>query len=303
MYFSLYQYLHAIDNGFFLSRVLRNRGKLRNLFSKQLTTLMENKLQKVRDGSYKLPIAGTVNTPPVSLTSWLPRFSSLPFVLINLLEQDLLPSKIIVWLSFEDYELFDTQLREIFEQSIIEFRKTENFGPHKKWLPLTLLSEEPFVICDDDIFYPSFWYRSLIESDDGSTYTAHRCHRLDISSEKEFLPYERWDKDITEYSPISSHRLFAVGCGGALIYPERISSRFRNWEIIKKVCPKSDDIWLKLAHFDSETLSKKSSFMFPCLEYTDSQTVGLLQTNVNLGGNDKQIRQSLAELKLNLDVI
>lgn len=302
MLLSFYQSLHSINNGFFLSKALRNRGRTRNFFSQNLTKLMREKLKKVENGSLKLPTSGTHGTPPVSLTSWLPRYSSLPLVLLNLLEQDLLPSRIIVWLASKDYDSLDKNLISIFEQSIVEFRRTKNFGSHKKWLPLTLSSNDPFVICDDDIFYPSFWYRSLIESDDGQTYIAHRCHRLEISPNKDFLPYEKWDKDI-EKSTVSSHRLFAVGCGGALIYPERISSRFRDWETIARLCPKNDDIWLKLAHFDSKIPSRKSFFMFPCLEYTDTQEVGLLQTNVNLGGNDRQIKQSLTELQLNLDFI
>lgn len=303
MLLPFYQSLHSINNGFFLSKALRNRGRTRNFVSQNLTKLMREKLKQVENDSYKLPSSGTHGTPPVSITSWQPRYSSLPLVLLNLLEQDLLPSRIIVWLAAKDYDLLDQNLINIFEKSIVEFRQTEDYGPHKKWLPLTLLSNEPFVICDDDIFYPSFWYRSLIESDDGQSYVAHRCHQLSLSLEKNLLSYELWEKDIIEKSTVSSHRLFAVGCGGALVYPERISSRFRDWNTIARVCPKNDDIWLKLAHFDSKVPSRKSSFMFPCLEYTDSQEVGLLQTNVNLGGNDRQIKQSLTELELNLDIL
>lgn len=302
MLLSFYQSLHAVNNGFLISKILRNRGKLRHFFSQNITILMKKKLNSVENGSLKLPTSGTLGTPPVSLTSWSPRYSSLPLVLLNLLEQDLLPSRIIVWLSSKDYDLLDSNLISLFEKSIVEFRRTKDFGPHKKWLPITLSSNAPFVICDDDIFYPSFWYRSLIESDDGQTYVAHRCHRLNFSLEKNFLPYKLWEKDIGK-STISSHRLFAVGCGGTLIYPERISSRFRNWETIARVCPKNDDIWLKLAHLDSKIPNQKSPFMFPCIEYEDTQPVGLLHTNVNLGGNDRQIKQSLAELQLDLDIL
>lgn len=302
MLLSFYQSLHSINNGFILSKALRNRGRIRQFFSQELTRLMRQKLSIVENGSLKLPTSGTQGTPPVSLTSWPPRYDSLPLVLLNLLEQDQLPSRIIVWLSSKDYNLLDSNLITLFEKSIVEFRKTKDFGPHKKWLPLTLSSNEPFVICDDDIFYPSNWYRALIESDDGKTYVAHRCHRLKFSLEKGILPYELWEKDIDK-STISSPRLFAVGCGGTLVYPERISSRFHDWETIARVCPKNDDIWLKLAHLESDIPGRKSSYMFPCIEYMDSQAVGLLQTNVNLGGNDRQIQQSLAELQLNLDIL
>ena len=186
------------------------------------------------------------------MTSWLPRYNSLPLVLLNLLEQDLLPSRIIVWLSSKDYALLDRAIRNLFEQSIVEFRKTDDYGPHKKWLPMTLETNEPFVICDDDVFYPKSWYRQLIASDDTQTYIAHRCHRLALSSNsKEIIsPYSSWEKDIHRIKQ-PSHKLFAVGCGGTLLYPERIFPKFRDWKTISSLCPKADDIWLKLAHLHS----------------------------------------------------
>lgn len=263
---------------------------------------MQKKLSQLESGFLKLPTAGSAGLPVVSLTSWRPRFGSLPFVLLNLLEQDLLPSKIIVWLADKDYDLFDRQLMRLFEQSIVEFRKTQDFGPHKKWLPLAQLSDEPFVICDDDIFYPDSWYRSLIEADDKLSCVAHRCHRLKLSPTENVLPYEVWDKDI-EKAASSAHDLFAVGCGGVLIYPDRISKRFRNFETIENVCPKNDDIWLKLAHLDSNTPSQKTSYRLPCLEYLDTQAVGLMQTNVNQNGNDIQIKASLERLQLNFSAL
>jgi len=295
----LYQALHRYDRGFMLSRLLRNRGRSRHLVSYAITQDMQRQLASLRSGDWQLPTSGNQHLPAISLTSWQPRFSSLPLVLLNLLKQDLLPSRIVVWLTSQDYNSFDATLRQIFERSIVEFRKTQNFGPHKKWLPLAKESNSPFVICDDDIFYANDWYRTLVDSDTHQSCIAHRCHRVNLAEDREVLPYKSWEKDITTAST-PSHDLFAVGCGGVLIYPERIASRFRDWDTISAVCPKADDVWLKLAHLDSGTPVEKTKHMSPCIEYLDSQSVGLIQTNVNLNGNDVQIKDSLENLQLNL---
>ena len=299
---TLYELLHCYTDGYTVTKLLHNRGRLRKFFSVVLTKIMRKKLESLRKGAINLPVSGSSKMPPISLTSWSPRFSSLPLVLLNLLDQDTLPSRIYVWLAAHDYDLLDSELVELFENSIVEFRQTKDYGSHKKWLPLALETDKPFVICDDDIFYPKSWYKSLVASDDGKAYVAHRCHSIRFDSKGSFLPYELWTKDIQK-AQSSSHYLFPVGCGGTLIYPTRISSQFRDWDRISRLCPKADDIWLKLAHLESGVPCRKSAYSFPYLDYVDSQEVSLMQTNVNLGGNDRQIKQSLTELQLNLDIL
>lgn len=282
-----------------ITKCLKNRGRIRNLVSQFLTQRVKERLKNLVDGVLILPKSGNADLPPISLTSYPPRYDSLPLVLLNLLDQSKLPSKIYVWLAQDDYNLFDPKLINLFQSSIIEFCKTKDYGCHKKWIDLVNENEQPFVICDDDIFYPKNWYQSLINSNDGISYTAHRCHSINISTNLRILPYSEWDKDIQSFGQ-SSHKLFPVGCGGALIYPDRISSDFRDWRLISKLCPKADDIWLKLAHLKSEITCKKSLYSFPCLEYTGSQKISLMQTNVDAGYNDVQIKHCINQLGIDL---
>jgi hypothetical protein len=139
----------------------------------------------------------------------------------------------------------------------------------------------------------------LITSDDGKSYVAHRCHLINVSSQGEILPYASWNKDIQDFGQ-ASHLFFPVGCGGNLINPEYIADDFKNWQLISRLCPKADDIWLKLAHVQSGIPCKKSLYMFPCIEYLETQTVSLMHNNVDQAYNDIQIQQCLAEFKLDL---
>lgn len=296
---NLIDYLFYSTEGYILWRSLKNRGKLRAGLSLLLTKFMRKRLRKVKEGFLSLPTSGNSNLPPVSLTSYPPRYDSLPLVLLNILDQSKLPSKIYVWLADDDYKLLDPELIQLFQASIVEFHQTSNYGCHKKWLPLTNESDQPFVICDDDIFYPRHWYESLIASDDNKSYTAHCCHIMNISADAQISPYPSWDKDIQSFGK-SSHSFFPVGCGGALIYPNRISSRFRDWNLISKICPKADDIWLKMAHLQNDIPCRRSLYTFPHIEYANSQKVSLMETNVDQGYNDVQIKRCLSELQLDL---
>lgn len=299
MLHNLPSYFAYSIEGISISNLLKNRGRTRNILSYLLTKLMAEKLINIKKGNITLPKYGNSDLPPISLTSYPPRYDSLPLVLLNLLDQSKLPSKIYVWLSQDDYNLFDSGLIDLFQSSIVEFHKTKDYGCHKKWIDLVNENDKPFVICDDDIFYPKHWYQSLIDSDDGISYIGHRCHSINMSSNLEILPYSEWDKDI-QMLGYSSHRLFPVGCGGTLIYPDRISSNFKDWSLISKLCPKADDVWLKLAHLRSEIPCKKSLYSFPCLEYTGSQKISLMQTNVDAGYNDFQIKNCFEELDIDL---
>ena len=298
----IYDILHKYTDGQLITDLLHNRGRTRAFLSRILTKTAKAKFELIKSGAIKLPKKGNPNLPAISLTSWPPRYDSLPLVLMNLLDQDLLPSNIFVWIAAKDFNLLDSKVIEIFEQSIVSFCKTEDFGPHKKWLPLVLESDLTFVICDDDIFYPKSWYRTLIDSDDERACVGHRCHQLELSSEREILPYSLWKKDV-RIERQSSHLLTAIGCGGVMIHPHRISSRFRNWELISELCPMSDDTWLKLAHIDSCIPYMKTSYYFPYIDYMDSQQVSLMQTNVNLGGKDAMLHKSLSNLSLDLSVL
>ncbi len=271
-------------------RLLRNRGRTRAFASRIFAKCYHQRLQKFIEGDWKPPVAqyssgGVV----VSLTSWKPRLGTLPLVLFGLLEQSLRPDKIFVWLTAEDLAMVDGSLKERFQAEGVEFRSCDNFGPHKKWLPLVREGwEESFVICDDDIFYPENWLGSLVAEDRAEAYVGTRVHRLCLV-DTELAGYESWSRDIA-WNGEASHSNFITGCGGAVVHPGRIGRAFRDWDRIQALCPKADDIWLKAAHLDAGVPVYKTEFSFPCLEIPGSEDSGLLRHNVDACGNDAQLQ-------------
>ena len=64
-----------------------------------------------------------------------------------------------VWLCAEDQEMIEARHRDFFAEHGVQFHETDNIGPHKKWLPLIESGHEtPFVIADDDTYYPRDWF-------------------------------------------------------------------------------------------------------------------------------------------------
>jgi hypothetical protein len=291
--------LRVLNEGEATTRLLKNRGRIRGFYSRLLTGRMRRKLCLAKNGRLSLPSVGPQDSPPISLTSWPPRYDSLPLVLLNLLSQDLLPSKILVWLTASDHARLDPGLIALFERSLVEFRLSDDFGPHKKWLPKVEEGSAPFVICDDDTFYPPGWFRALVSEADPAAYVAHRCHWMTIAKDGSLSAYADWPKDIS--SPADpSHRLFPTGCGGTLIHPDRIPKSFRDWNTIYAMCPRADDIWLKLAHLSTGVVCRKTRYSFPCIEYSGSQSSGLMNDNADRGGNDRQLRQAISGLGFDL---
>lgn len=270
-------------------RWLRNRGRTRELASRLLAKLYHHRLQKFLTGDWKFPVSqNTLTGIAVSLTSWKPRLQALPLVLMGLLLQQPRPKRIFLWLTPEDTTSLDQILKERFEAEGVEFRSCENLGPHKKWLPLVREGwEEPFVICDDDIFYPADWLQNLIAEDRNDAYVGTRAHQMNLCAD-DLAGYECWSRDVA-WSEEASEFYFLTGCGGAVIHPERIGPKYRDWTKIQAACPKADDIWLKAAHLDAGIPVYKTRFSFPCLEVPGTGDSALLGTNVDDGGNDKQL--------------
>jgi hypothetical protein len=183
----------------------------------------------------------------------------------------------------------DPSVMERFSFHGVRFERCDDLGPHKKWLPIIESGmRDPFVICDDDILYPQDWLKHLLREDREDAYVGVRCHRIRYDEEGTPLLYEKWSRDIP-WSPLPSQDLFITGCGGAIIRPDRIYREFREREAIFEKCPRADDIWLKAAHAVAGIPCYKTRFSFPCLEIPGTGASSLMQTNVDAGGNNRQL--------------
>ena len=267
---------------------MRNRGRIRAAVSSRYTARLRRLYAAFLEGTW-LPVDEVSSGYAISLTSWRPRLAELPLVLVSLLNQSVRPSLIHVWLAPSDHTLLDPLVMERFFVHGVRFETCDDLGPHKKWLPMIERgAREPFVICDDDILYPQDWVKNLLAEDREDAYVGVRCHEIRYDTAGIPLSYEKWSRDVS-WQPEPSHDLFITGCGGAIIHPERIRGEFRDRGAILEKCPRADDIWLKAAHAADGIPCYKTRFSFPCLEIPGTFETSLLQTNVDAGGNDRQL--------------
>jgi len=270
-------------------RWMRNRGRTRAFVSRLLLSQTRRKLSDFLSGCWQptTPVA-VQNSLAVSLTSWTPRLETLPLTLVCLLDQTVRAQGIYVWLTEDDLARLPAPTLEAFSAHGVSFQVCENMGPHKKWLPMIRMGfQKPFVICDDDIFYPCSWLGSLVEEDRPDSYVGTRIHRM-AGRGPELAGYESWSRDIC-WDGKPSEWNFITGCGGAVIHPSRIGADFRDGDRIKNACPKADDIWLKAAHLAVGIPVYKTRYSFPCFEIPGTGESALLAANVDSGGNDSQL--------------
>jgi hypothetical protein len=232
--------------------------------------------------------------PIVSLTTYGERIRTVYLTLESIAGGSILPSGIILWLDdLEAYMNPPQSLRRLQGRGL-EIRLTADYGPHKKYYPFvesTDAFETPLVTADDDVLYPTGWLRSLVKSFDGNRAVIHCCRAHEITIvDGEIAPYRVWGPC---QSAKPSFRNFAVGSSGRLYPPSFLRALKKAGRGFEQQCPTADDVWLHVnairAHFMIKQIERRP-LNFPTLPET--QDIGLCHSNVGLGQNDLQIKNT-----------
>ncbi|MBO6055379.1 MAG: hypothetical protein J6P84_00140 [Alphaproteobacteria bacterium] len=182
----------------------------------------------------------------VSLTSFPARIDSVWLVIESMLRQTIVPYKIILWLSkdqFESVECLPESLKkrqnDIFEIKLVE----GDFRSHKKYLYAFInFPDNPVITVDDDIFYPSTLIESLykqhLKTPNDIVCRYARRIKYDLNGFR--LPYSQWSD---RYDYIGSDVFFGSG-GGTLFVPNKLFKDVTNVKLSMKLCPLADDVWL-----------------------------------------------------------
>ena len=105
--------------------------------------------------------------PVVSLTSYGKRIRTVCLAIESIARGSMLPSRLILWI--DDIAVFDNLPSGIrrLRQRGLEVRFCRNYGPHKKYYPYLAsveTIEAPLVTADDDLLYPRYWLKELVEA-------------------------------------------------------------------------------------------------------------------------------------------
>lgn len=225
----------------------------------------------------------------ISLTSYEDRFNDLPVTLYSLLNQDLKPDRIILWLDENRNDL--TTLPYDITQFIkngLEIRFVKDIKSYTK--AIYAFKEFPssiIVTADDDIYYQSDWLKKLYLSyvSNPEDIHAHRVHRVNLEK-----PYEKWEQHVKEES--ARYDNFLTGAGGVLYPPNCFTKEVLREDIFLKNAPTADDIWfwvMALVHGRKIRVVKNHIKTLVSTNIFRQLFLRTLYSKNRNGGNDRQL--------------
>jgi hypothetical protein len=222
----------------------------------------------------------------VSLTSYPPRFATLHLTLRSLLLQSLQPTRVILWIAFEDAERLPQEVTQLQKEGL-EIRYCEDIKSYKKIIPaLEAYPKATIVTADDDIYYWADWLDELFEQSQKypQDVIAHRVHRLRIERNT-ILPYREWQENVVDQEALAVN--FPTGIGGVLYPPGCFHPDVVQKEAFMRLCSNADDVWLywmtrRNGHYVRRSATKRIPY-----PWYGSQEVALWKDNRTQ--NDLQI--------------
>ena len=231
----------------------------------------------------------------VSLTSYPRRINVVPYTIASILNQTVKPDKVILWLGNDRFP--NDKLPQIFDKLracgvSIEFR--EDIGPHTKYFYAMKEYPEDIVITfDDDQVYDNYIIEKLYDS-----YTKHpncvsamRMVKITFKPDGNIAGYNDFCFDSNSPIGYETHGCLPEGICGILYPPHCMPNETFNIQAIKKLCPKGDDLWLKVMELmnNTKSVSAFENIEMPCWEIPASQSTALWHKNLE-GGNDSQMK-------------
>lgn len=235
----------------------------------------------------------------VSFTSFPDHIGDVWKVVECLKKQTVLPEKIILWLSDEQFPggsgIPDTLRKQ--EDSLFNIRLVkDDVRSHKKYL--YVLQEYPdmtLITCDDDVFYDPRMIERLVNTSlrFPNCIISNHTHIIRHTSNGELTAYRQWSSEVSEYE---SEDLLQVGVGGVLYPPHCLHPLVIQTDVFRNVAPLADDIWLNaMARLNHTPIVKASGNVLSLPVANEGPDL----CSVNNGAEnmkDKQIRQIRAYL-------
>lgn len=239
----------------------------------------------------------------VCLTSFGKRIDGVFYTLESIGRGEVKPFRLILWLDDENIiQNLPANLKRLQKRGL-EIKHTKDYGPHKKYYPYVcecFNAQLPLVTADDDIFYPKFWLKGLLNAYEQDA-TVVSCYRAQVVTLKDNM------KSIGDFytwamcsSTIPSYLNHATGCSG-VIYPPKLQKILaEQGEDFEHKCPKGDDIWLHVNAIRNGFKIKqiyKEDLNFRAIPL--SQKTGLKWENAS-GKNDIQAKLTYTDADIDI---
>jgi len=270
--------------------------------------LADKKIATLLKGKRKLS-ERKIDNLIVSLTSFPQRISEIKYVIYSLLDQTILPEKIILWLAESQ---FPNKERDL-PQDLLALRKfgftvewCEDLRSYKKLIPaLEQFPDYYIATADDDLYYKKNWLEKLWlgHLEFPQDVVCHLAERI-LVDDKCVLPYMQW----TKYIRVSEVGFQAFCCsgGGILFHKKYLYEDIEKKELFLNLSPCADDFWfyfmIILKNTKIRVVKKpwKIKYVNPYREYGLNNGYKLSTANMDGGLNDKQLKNILEYYKIDL---
>ena len=237
----------------------------------------------------------------VSLTTYPARIKSAGIVIASIMNQTLLPKKIVLTLAtsqFPNHKLPRLINKEIKEGLEIIWTD-DDLRSHKKYYYVMKKYQDNIIITvDDDNLYDKNLIQTLFNSYQSfpNCISCILAHLIVLDNEK-LDEYKKWNNNVPNNIP--SNQYLAVGVGGILYPPKLLHLDLFNKSLITSLCPSADDIWLKfmeLLHNPITKVVKTGTMVYNTIP--TSQITNLFSKNIYEDLNDKQIGKLLEKYSI-----
>jgi hypothetical protein len=232
--------------------------------------------------------------PVVSLTTYGQRARTVYLAIESIARGEVLPSRLILWI--DEIDLFNNlpkTLRRLQNRGL-EVRLCENYGPHKKYYPYVesqKVFDDPLVTADDDILYPRYWLRKLVDAYREFPGTVNCYFAGSVEFDKTMVTMcLKWSSCHSTGSSFLYHPLGGAG----VIYPplylialKDAGTAFRN------CCPTQDDLW---HHVMALRTGYRVRQILPLPPYFSFQSIpGTYRSALKGSGEDWQVAATYTE--------
>jgi len=234
----------------------------------------------------------------ISLTSFPKRFKTLNLTLITLINQSVMPYKVVLWIYKKDYKYLPKNILNLQNKVFLIKKLDKDIKSYKKLIPAILNFPKKFILtADDDVYYPYKWSEKIFNSYDSSKkeIIGHRGHLINFNKYHKIQPYQKWKHNI-KYK-FSNKNIFLTGVGGILYPPNSFHKDYNKDKIYTKICDNADDIWFhfmaRLKNYKFKVLNHYN-FFYPWKGTRSSQISTKL---VNDGLNDMSLSKMIKKYK------
>lgn len=195
----------------------------------------------------------------VSLTSIPSRLKTLHLVIRSLLNQDVSPKKIVLWLHRELESTLPDSLRKLVCERF-EIRFSTLTCSHRKLIhSLEAFPEEVIVTCDDDLMYRKDWLSLLYAEHLQNPTRIIGNHTVHINHDRDGnpMPFRTWREPVG--GKTNPWALTPIGAWGVLYPPHSLSDQVQDPEKFMELAPRADDLWFKAMALLKGTISLQAS--------------------------------------------